>query len=371
LGVADAEVLLTALLTPDVKGIVERWRGREPEELITHRLLAKRFRKSPLDPAVAIRVSRVVWQSLRRRRPLRLMIPMGGYKSPSSPEHPSAGWAELFAVAGFCELAAPICAVHPPGVVVDFSSDEALVPLFTGAPPKVLDDYRSAFDEILKFAGGYQPGNLVLRQSFVRDDYDVAALIRRLKVLGAELESEWFPALPAAEQERLLRAAANNGFQARSPEELRRSVCEHQAYLTIDERERGHLLYRADTVPVALRRGLPGWLHLGANSRSVTQFWIGSGVVDLTGGRPAAHILPPRRAAAALPRSTRLPYPRPPVPGLARLPVLAYGETRHSTPPRPRRAGQGVSDDRPFPATSRDELELRDVSPVPAVRPGH
>ncbi|MFC1406078.1 MULTISPECIES: hypothetical protein [Streptacidiphilus] len=342
LDVSDVDVLLGGLLTPCDTDLVERWgvrlaAGGTPEELITRRLLAKTFRKSPLDRQVAGRVEQVVSYTVRRGQPLRLLVPFGGYKSPSSPEYPSAGWAELFAVAGLCELVSPICALHPAGAVIEFCSDEALVPRLTGADPQTLRTYRNAFDEVLRTVARDQAPNLKLRQTFVRHAYDIDDLTTRMQSLGRRLETEWFPTLPAADQERLLRGAANNDFHAvdgrtgRSPEALRRSVCEHQAYLEIDNRERAHQLYRSDTVPIALRRGIPGWLHLGSNRRSATQFWMGYGLFDLTAGhRPAAHILPPRRAAAVLPRIRHLPNPRSTSPGLDRLPVLTAGA---ATPP--------------------------------------
>jgi hypothetical protein len=74
---------------------------------------------------------------------------------------------------------------------------------------------------------------------------------------------------------------------------------------------------------VALRRGLAGWLHLGSNHRSATQFWIGFGVVDGSARRPAAHILPPSRAAAVLPGVRHVPTAGTDVRGLTLMPVTS------------------------------------------------
>lgn len=327
------DALAERLIRPSEVGTVGRWheqlaRGKRLEDLIARRLLAKKFRKSPLDPGVADWVQRVVAHSRRAARPVRLLIPFGGYKSPSSWEYPGIGWAEVFAVADICDLVAPICAFHSPGVVVEFSSDEAIIPRLTGAGQAVLRRYRDGFELVLRLVGRYQPGNLTLRQSFIRDTYDADELLRCIQDLGLRLESEWFPALPSDERDRLLRAAARNQFQCRAGHRdagsavLRRSVCEHQAYLEIDNRRRASSFFEPCTIPVALRRGISGWLHLGSNHRSATQFWVGCGLVDLAASPPAAHILPPGRAAAIRPRVAYLSVESIDIEELDRIPVV-------------------------------------------------
>jgi len=69
------------------------------------------------------------------------------------------------------------------------------------------------------------------------------------------------------------------------------------------------------------RRGLAGWLHLGSNHRSATQFWIGFGVVDTLPRSPAAHILP--AAAAAVLPGVSSTTPVTDVRGLTKMPVTA------------------------------------------------
>jgi hypothetical protein len=309
--------------------------GASPADLMARRLLAKKFRKSPASPAVTDRVTDVVSRVAGQQIPLRLFVPCGGYKSPASLESPFVGWSELFAVAGFVELAAPICAVHSPGVVIEFSSDEAVVPRLTGAEPAVLARYRRQFDALLRAVEPALPPNLRVRQTLLRDDYDIADLLRRMEIDGKRLEEEWFPALAESERARLLRAAAHNEFRARASDAreqsavLRRSVCEHQAYLEIDEHDRAGSLYRRDTVPIALRRGIPGWLHLGSNRRSATQFWVGTGAVENLDSRMISHILPPGRAAQCRPRMRQVPFDAPSsLPGLHLLPVLTQQEPR-------------------------------------------
>jgi hypothetical protein len=320
------------LLSPRIETTHERWRaqirsGNKLVDLITRRLLAKKFRKSPLDARLISRVTRTVSHCLNTDAPLRIFVPFGGYKSPASPEFPWAGWAELFAVAGLAAVVAPICEFHPAGAVVEFSSDELIVPRLTGAPRPVLDRYRADFDRILALARPYLPPNLRLHQSFLRDAYDEAELTGMISGLGRHLAERWFPGLPPDQRERLLRSAANNRFRVAGTHvpagELRRTVCEHQAFLQVDEQCRAAVFADRCTIPVALRRGLPGWLHLGSNHRSATQFWIGFGVVDTLPRSPAAHILPPGRAAAVLPRVTYIPAPMTDVRGLTHMPVTA------------------------------------------------
>jgi hypothetical protein len=71
---------------------------------------------------------------------------------------------------------------------------------------------------------------------------------------------------------------------------------------------------------VALRRGIPGWLHLGSNRRSDTQFWIGWGLVDTTRRRPVDRILSPRHAALLEGALVEVPTDAVALPGFERLP---------------------------------------------------
>jgi hypothetical protein len=227
-----------------------------------------------------------------------------------------------------CELVSPICAIHQPGVIVEFSSDEAVVPLFTGAQTEVLDCYWQAFNRILEVVGRRQRSNLQLRQSSLRDHYEIKKLHRLIRSMGKRLENTWFLGLSNAERVQLLRAAANNRFSFPNSKNksrvqiLRRSVCEHQAFLAIDNRFRSHVLFDQATIPVAMRRGLEGWLHLRSNRRSVTQFWIGTGALDLSYSVPKAHILPPSRASQIWPQVSDIPVSSVQFEGFCNVPVF-------------------------------------------------
>ncbi|WP_144083245.1 hypothetical protein [Rhizobium leguminosarum] len=302
--------------------------GSTVEQLVTQRLLSKNFRGSSLDSLVAQRVLAVVSHAIREDVPLRLFIPFGGYKSPASREYPEASWAEVFAIAGMCELISPICRIHAPGVVIEFSSDEAVVPLFMGADEAVLNRYRSRFDHILSVVAAGQHRNLKLKQSLLRDDYDIDGLSRRIRELGKALESRWFSNLSSDEKTRLLGAAERNCFAALPMDledrmrVLTRSVCQHQAYLEIDNVERGTILFAPTTIPIALRRGLDGWLHLGSNRRSAVQFWIGAGVLDRRRTGMRAHILPPKRYLSLAPKSIGVSRSIINLTGMEQIPVM-------------------------------------------------
>ena len=232
---------------------------------------------------MAARVAEVSAHVVRQKTPLRLFIPFGGYKSPASSEFPNASWAEVFTVAGMCELVSPICAVHPPGVIVEFSSDEAVVPIFMGAKRKFLDQYHQKFECILNELAKFQRGKLILKQSLLYDHYNIDRLSCRINRRSEVLKHRWFPMLAPEEKRRLLGAAERNYFSSLPKDSrirqeiLTRSLCQHQAYLEIDNVERAPILFAPDTVPIALRRGLESGLHLGSNRRSAVQFWVGAG----------------------------------------------------------------------------------------------
>lgn len=293
----------------------------DPERAIVRRLLSKAFRKSPADGGVRAHTARVARTVVTERRPLRLLLPVGGYKSPASLEYPHVGWAEVFAIAGLRELVAPICAAHAPGVEVELSSDAPIVDRLTGADRFALARYHADLSTLLTPTG---PPNLALRLTTIGDAYDISDLRRRMAALGAELAATWLPALDADERERLLRRARSNRVDptGRSDERVvSRSVCEHEAFLRIDRRARRDSFWAPDTVPVSQRAGLPGFLHLGGNRRSATQFWVGTGIAIRGRRGLKPHIVPPRRAATLAPR-LRHPTTGLALPGLRTVPVL-------------------------------------------------
>lgn len=298
---------LRKLVQFDDSQIASRWkklinRGTSLQALISERLTSKKYRGSSLDNNVEERVKFVVENVVTHQSPLRLIVPIGGYKSPSSQEQHRCGWSEMFAIANICELVAPICAFHEPGVEVEFSSDQAVVPTLTKATPELLERYAAQFEQLISHFQIKQRPNLRLRQSQLNEYYDTAQLIQDMTRIGRELEASWYTKLSHMQRLRQQQSATNNFFSktpggaAQPFEEIQRSICQHEAYLRIDKESRKHILFADNTIPVALRKGLKGWLHLGSNRRSAVQFWVGSGLLHLTRNGPKAHILPPRQA---------------------------------------------------------------------------
>lgn len=81
--------------------------GSTAEQPVTQRPLSKNFRGLSLNRLVAQRVLGVVSHAIREDGPLRLFTPFDGYKSPTSSEYQEASLAEVFAIAGMCELVSP------------------------------------------------------------------------------------------------------------------------------------------------------------------------------------------------------------------------------------------------------------------------
>lgn len=198
-------------------------------------------------------------------------------------------------------LAADVAALWPAGVVVEYCSDAAvIVPRLTGLAEAVLESYARRFDRVLGTVRAFAAPNVALLQTSGASFHDVGALLEEVTTLARALDRWWFPALPPAERQRLLRRAEHNrALPAEDANVLRRAVCEHEAYLRLDERLRTRRLDDDCTIPIAQRRGISGWLHLGSNRCSDIQFWIGFGVLDLRGRRPVDRIVGPSGSVIA------------------------------------------------------------------------
>jgi hypothetical protein len=264
--------------------------GRSDPDDLVRLIVRKRYRKSPCSPAMLERIDRVVRRAIADAAPVHLLVPVGGYKSPASPESPYLGWAEIFALWGMVSWLALVARRFPPGLHVEFSSDGPIAPLLTGAPGGHVDAYARDFGQLLRDYRGHPVGGIAVTWSDLRQDYDVPALHSGVLAESVGVRARWARDARAGWGP-AVRAAARNSFDPQRDPWHAASL--HEAFIAIDLRERHHRFHGRHTIPVSLRRGLSDWLHIGAVHSSATQFWIGWGALDATRTECSPRIFPP------------------------------------------------------------------------------
>lgn len=273
------------------------------EEWIVSKLLRKRFRRSAVHPDTRATISEKVRLTLDEEVPLYIIVGFGGYKHFWNPSHPRVDFAELFNLEFMARYLAPVVAVHEPGVILEYESEDLILTLIDNYPPSALDDYAASFRGLLrefqKRAG--LPANFQIRfmrpqeeEPYRSNDYQTK-LFQKIEALRAENEKEWETLSAQERQERLHRTPrsimwrGHDDLTTLSDEEREKKLVEskilNETYYEADFEFRGDYFEGGNHIPVVLTWGLSSenvghWLTLASTDSSTVDFWIGRGILE-------------------------------------------------------------------------------------------
>jgi pyoverdine/dityrosine biosynthesis protein Dit1 len=194
----------------------------ELAEAIVKLMLSKKFRKYSVSPEQLAHIKSSVEDSLNKNEPIKFTLPFGSYKLWRLAEQPEADWAELFTMMYFTKWLKPICEIYEPGVWFDFFSDEVIVPKMNNIPERDVKAYEESFKRVLGFIKPYQPANLNMTLTRVRDQYDndeafEADLEQQIINLKSELDGG-LPALNDAQRATVELNVKTTSEQATDPQ---------------------------------------------------------------------------------------------------------------------------------------------------------
>lgn len=184
--------------------------GRSKSEFITRKILRKKYRRranAERRIKIAAKVAHCVEQDIE----IGFTIPFGGYKHFWNASHPEPDWAELFHFRHMAQYLLPILAVHAPGVVLEYVSEDLIVPRMDNYPDEAMDAYAEAFSRIINWYGQFIPTNLRMRFWRLSDRYDKQAIIHRVEQSLPERTAD-FLRLPADKQTHELRRSVRSVF---------------------------------------------------------------------------------------------------------------------------------------------------------------
>lgn len=262
---------------------------------ITGKLLRKKFRKAKVADNTREDVQKKVELSIKEKKPLYLIICFGGYKHFWNPSHPEVDWAELFNLRFMSEYVAPILMVHPPGVILDYESEDVIIPLIDNYPEMASDSYAESFRNLLKFYVRNIPDNFKINYIRSQEQYDTPKLFKRINELLPKKREEWRKLSAEEKSKRLARSPNCIMWKGKEDwtkltdkqkeEKIEESKMLNEIYYDADYEQRGKYFEGENHIPIVLSWGKTyensaHWLTLGSTFSSVVDFWVGRGILE-------------------------------------------------------------------------------------------
>lgn len=269
---------------------------------IVNKLLRKKFRRR-IDDSVRKSIVKKVNLSIKENRPIHLIVPFGSYKHFWNPSHPETDWAEIFHFIWMTEYVAPILAVYEPGVVLEYVSEDIILPRMNNYPDEALEAYAKSFRKLIDFYQGYLPGNFKLKYWRIGDKYNKETLVSKVENLVPERKAA-FAKLSAEDKDqeihRSLRSMLWNGkedltnlTEDQKLERIIESRIVELAFYEIEGSDEfvGSYYSEDNHICVCFSFGLShdndefGDLTLQSASGSSVDYWIGRGIILKNGDK--------------------------------------------------------------------------------------
>lgn len=275
---------------------------RDKPGFIMDKLMRKRFRRRISDETRKTTAEKVAAR-VQANQPIHIIIPFGGYKHFWNPSHPETDWAELFHFRWMTECVAPILAAYEPGVILEYVSEDLILPRMNNYPDEALEAYTTTFRKIMEWYTQYTPKNLEMRYWRVSEKCDKQAIIDKVEALLPERKAA-FARLTTEEQEkeihRSLRSVLWNGKQdltGLSDEQKRERIIESRlielAFYDTEGSDEfiGNYYWDDNRIPICFSFGLSpdndefGDLTIQSSPGSIVDHWIGRGVLLRAGDK--------------------------------------------------------------------------------------
>ncbi len=265
------------------------------------RLFAKKFRKYAIAPQVKTDVEAKLDNIIAKKLPLTFVPSFGGYKHWWSPTYPTIDWAEIFNMKFMLEYLYPICANYTSNKsVIEYESEEIILSELNNVPQSGLDEYTKTFRQALNFFNKNQKV-VEMKLSLAREQYkdynfDKQKLLARIKEMLPEYTTRFNNYEPDDQARRIQKARTNfklNGVvdysnlpDADKEKLYKQSRILNEAFLDADYEVRGNDFFeKENNIPLLFSFGLgPGgeaWLHIGSSKSSMTDFWAGTGILEI------------------------------------------------------------------------------------------
>ena len=290
--------------------------GKGVEGYIYQKLTSKKFRKWALSKEAASHTQQAISFSVRQGKPIKCIYPFGGYKLWRIPSSPEVDWAEFFALSYYIKYLAPIVAMYDPGVILTFSSDDAILEGMNNIPTADTEAYLSSFKKLLDSFQPFLPGNLTIEVVRTGDLYQDKDELEYELVGNIPSASRYYAALSEAERRKIYDAADLNMYWGGlkdmthlSDREKRNAVetalVYHGAYCQLKKRKEFN---RGEDKVIISPVVAESAIAVGTTKNGVTKFTTGMGVIESVGDSVfKSHILSPSHITKMILQSSRSP----------------------------------------------------------------
>lgn len=275
---------------------------RDKATFILEKIMRKKFRRK-VSEDTRKSIEEKVRAEVKDNQPIHFTIPFGGYKHFWNPSHPNPDWAELFHFRSMTDYVLPILAAHKPGVIIEYISEDLILPRMNNYPDSAIEAYTASFRQLLEWYSQFTPKGLGFRFFRVSERCDKDAIISDVEKLIPERKAA-FQKLSANEQEReihrSLRSVYWNGdkdLTMLSDAEKRDRIVESRlielAFYDVEGKPEHMSTYYWDDnhIAVCFSFGLSpdndayGDLTIATSYGSIVDYWIGRGVLQNHNGK--------------------------------------------------------------------------------------
>ncbi len=271
-----------------------------PEVAIYARLMSKKFRKLKAgQPCVDI-TKRVVEKAVRDQTPIMVTECFGGNKLWRFDEAPEIDWAELFSLIYYLEWMKYVAAVHKPGMILDYFSQDLAVERLDNITRAELDIYSQTFRSMIEWIKPYVPENVTINYRRHREMFDDEAQYdKELAEAQQKYLDDHNDQLPVLNEAMKARTELNVrllGGQDSDPHWREKTELQHQAIFMTPTL--GTYLDDPDMVWTSPTQ-FDAAIVTGSTKKSLAKFWAGVGALEKSGDDYNELVLTPKQLESA------------------------------------------------------------------------
>lgn len=243
---------------------------------------------------------RVVAKAVKEQTPIVVTECFGGNKLWRFDEAPEIDWAELFSLMYFVDWMKTVAAVHKPGVIFDYFSQDLAVERLDNITRQELDAYSHTFIDMLDWIKPHLPDGVTVQYRRHRDMFDDES--KYDSELGSAMKlylkdnNDQLPVLDDAMKARTELNVRPKPGQEADPEWREKVELQHNAIFMTPTL--GTYLHDPDlvwTCPTYYEDSIV----TGSTKRSIAKFWAGVGALQRNKESYAELVLTPKQLASA------------------------------------------------------------------------
>lgn len=268
---------------------------------IVQKLIRKRFRKQKIHPNTLEKIISKVNLSINENKPIRFVIPFGGYKHFWNTSHPQPDWAELFTLKFLTDWLSPVVTAHEPGVIIEFVSEDVILTKMNNYPQKALDEYTENFVLLLQTYKKYIPNNLDFQYFRIGEKRDKSKIIKAVEDLLPKGRDRWSKLSQEEKEMELKRSRRSIMWEGQddltklTDKQKEKRIVESRivelAYYEAEIKPEflGNYYEEDNHIPLCFSGGLSQdnadhWITLGSTYASIVDYWIGRGILGTKNG---------------------------------------------------------------------------------------